>query len=82
MDKKWTSHLNKNLVEKQELENLIKGSSRVLNRLVELLDKELTQSRREQKNIDHYETPNWELRQVDCNATQRTLEKVIDLCKI
>ncbi len=82
MDTKWASHLSKKPIEQEEFKNYIKASIPVLNRLREILTKDLEQSSREQKKVDHFDTPNWELRQVDCNATQRTLEKIINLLEI
>ncbi len=82
MDTRWTAHLSKQPIEKEELANYIKASAPVLNRLIDILTKDLETSVREQRKIDHYSSPNWELTQVDCNATQRTLEKIINLCKV
>jgi len=82
MDTRWTSHLLKDPVKKEELANAVKGSKLALDRLVEILTKDLHTSQREQRKIDHYTSPNWELMQVDCNATQRVLEKIINLCKV
>ena len=75
MDTKWTAHLSKDPVKKEELHSFVKASAPVLNRLIEILTKDLESSAREQKKIDLYDCPNWQLKQVDCNATQRTLEK-------
>ena len=82
MDTRWTAHLTKQPIEKEELANFVKASAPVLNRLIDILTKDLETSKREQRKIDHYESPNWSLTQVDCNATQRTLEKIISLCKV
>lgn len=82
MDKKWTAHLSKEPLKKEELANFIQASAPVLNRLIEILTKDLESSEREQKKIDLYDCPNWQLKQVDCNATQRTLEKIISLVKV
>jgi len=82
MDVKWTAHLSKDPVKKQELAEFVKASAPVLNRLIEILTKDLESSQREQKKIDLYDCPNWQLKQVDCNATQRTLDKIINLCKV
>lgn len=82
MDSRWTAHLSKHPVEKQELISFVKASAPVLNRLIDILTKDMQASVREQRKIDHYQSPNWELTQVDCNATQRTLEKIINLCKV
>lgn len=82
MDVKWTAHLSKTPIEKEELTNQIKAAALVLNRLTDILTKDLESSKREQKKIDLYDCPNWQLKQVDCNATQRTLEKIINLCKV
>lgn len=82
MDSKWVSHLNTSTIEQDHFRLAVKGASPVLKRLVEILTKDLEHSQREQKKIDHYDSPNWGLTQVDCNATQRTLERIINLCKV
>lgn len=82
MDSKWIAHLSKTPEEQDSFRRVVKGSTPVLNRLVEILTKDLEHSQREQKKIDHYDSPNWALTQVDCNATQRTLERIISLCKV
>jgi len=82
MDTRWTSHLSKDPVKKEELTKAIKGSRLALDRLEQILTKDLEQSQKEQRKIDHYSSPNWELMQVDCNATQRILDKIINLCKV
>lgn len=81
MYSRWTSHL-KDPLEKEELKKHIFSSKPILERLVTILTKELDSSVKEQRKIDHYNSPNWELIQVDCNATQRVLDKIIALCKV
>ena len=78
----WTSHLVKTPDKREELSNAIKGSAIVLKRLGEILTNEIDKSLKAQRDIDHYNTPNWELRQVDCNATQRALIKIKNLIEI
>ena len=82
MNSKWTSHLSKDQVKKAEFSEAVKAALPVLNRLIDILTKDIETSRREQKKIDLYDCPNWQLMQADCNATQRTLDKIINLCKI
>ena len=82
MDHKWLSHVSNNPVEKEEFKNAVLASKPVLDRLITILTKDLQASQREQKKVDYYELPKWELMQADCNASQRTLERVIDLCQI
>ncbi len=82
MNNKWISHLSKDVVARTEFSNFVKGAKPVLDRLIEILTKDLEANRCEQKKIDLYDCPNWQLMQVDCNATQRTLEKIIKQCNI
>ena len=82
MNNKWTSHLSKDQAKKTEFHNAVKAAKPVLTRLIEILTKDLETVRREQKKIDLYDCPNWQLMQADCNATSRTLEKLITLCTI
>ena len=82
MHNKWTSHLSTDSIKKEEFKNAVKASSIVLSRLVDILTKDIEVNRREQKKIDLYDCPNWQLLQADCNATQRTLEKIITICKL
>jgi hypothetical protein len=83
MNSKWTAHLGKDPIKQEEFRSMINASKVVLDRLVEMLEKEIACSLSEQKKVDHYyDTPNWEYLQVDCNATQRTMQKIINLCKI
>ena len=82
MHNKWTSHLSTDSIKKEEFKNAVKASSIVLSRLVDILTKDIEVNRREQKKIDLYDCPNWQLLQSDCNATQRTLEKIITICKL
>jgi hypothetical protein len=82
MDTRWVSHLGNDPEKKEELLRTIKGSGRTLQRLVEILTKDLEQSKKDQRKADHYDSPNWMLIQADANATQRTLEKIINLCKV
>jgi hypothetical protein len=82
MDTRWTAHLGKQPIEKAEFASYIKASTPVLNRLIDILTKDIESSAREQKKSDLYDCPNWQLKQVDCNATQRTLEKIINLIKV
>lgn len=82
MDTRWTAHLSKDPIKKEELANYVKASAPVLNRLIDILTKDIELSAKEQKKIDLYDCPHWQLKQVDCNATQRTLEKIINLCKV
>lgn len=82
MNSKWTSHLSKDPVKRTEFHNAVKAAIPILSRLINILTKDIEASRREQKKIDLYDCPNWQLMQADCNATQRTLEKIITLCTI
>lgn len=82
MNSIWIAHLGKMPIEQEELKGMINASKPVLNRLIEIMERDLKLSLSEQKKVDHYNSPNWEYMQVDCNATQRTLEKLINLCKI
>lgn len=82
MDKRWTSHVATDSIKKEEFANHVKAAAPVLDRLIEILTKDLEASRCEQKKIDLYDCPNWQLMQADCNATQRTLEKIIKLIKV
>lgn len=82
MDTRWTAHLSKEPLQKEEFANLVRVATPVLERLAEILTKDLNHSAKEQKKIDLYDCPNWQLKQVDCNATQRTLENIIKLCKV
>ena len=82
MNSKWTAHLSKDPIRRTEFHNAVKAATPVLNRLIDILTKDIETSRREQKKIDLYDCPNWQLMQADCNATQRTLEKITNLCKI
>ena len=82
MNSKWTSHLSKDPIRRTEFQSAVKAAMPVLNRLIDILTKDMEASRREQKKIDLYDCPNWQLMQADCNATQRTLEKIINICKL
>ena len=82
MNNKWIAHLSKDEIARTEFSNFVKGAKPVLTRLIQILTKDLEASRCEQKKIDLYDCPNWQLMQSDCNATQRTLEKIIKLCNI
>ena len=82
MNSKWTSHLSKDSLKKEEFQSVVKAAYPVLSRLIDILTKDIETNRREQKKIDLYDCPNWQLLQADCNATQRTLDKIINLCKL
>lgn len=82
MDSRWLSHLSKDPLKKEEFKNHILACKPVLERLKSLLTKEVQASQKKQKDIDLYNSPNWELHQVDCNASQRTLEKVMDFLEV
>ena len=82
MHSKWTAHLSKDSLKKEEFSKCVKADYPVLSRLKDILTKDIETNSREQKKIDLYDFPNCHLMQADCNATQRTLEKVLDLCKL
>ena len=82
MNSKWISHLSKDSLKKEEFKGVVQAASPVLSRLIDILTKDIETNRREQKKIDLYDCPNWQLLQADCNATQRTLDKIINLCKL
>lgn len=82
MDNRWLSHLSGDESAKKEFKQLIINSKRALDRLSEILTRELETSEKEQCSAASYDCPNWAYKQADYIATQRNLKRVIDLLKI
>ena len=55
MNSKWTSHLSKDSVKKEEFKGVVMSASPVLSRLIDILTKDIETNRREQKKIDLYD---------------------------
>lgn len=65
--------------EKEELEAILRASSKGLALLRDILTKELDTVRTLRAAKDTYESPAWPYLQADYNATERNLQKVLDL---
>lgn len=65
--------------DKEELEAMLRASSKGLALLKDILAKELEATRTSRCSKDGYDSPAWPYQQADYNATERTLQKVLDL---
>ena len=78
MNIKWFKYLRED-ESKETLKSKILGSREVLDILKRVLEDEVESTRRNKLNKAHYMMPAWSEFQADRNATERTLQQVIDL---
>ena len=74
---KVNSRFNKRVSKEEVL-----SASAVLEALQDILSDDIESSLKEMRKLDNYHTPKWEYLVADHLATQRTLQKVIDLVNI
>ncbi len=77
----WTKHCRSD-AEKEQFQNEVLGSSRVLKRLQELLKEVETDLDQTEQSTKIYDLPNWDYRQADMNGFRRalrTVNKIINL---
>ena len=77
----WTKHL-KTAEEIDEFETYVKSSRRLLNRLKEILDEQITHMDFKEYSAKDFEDPNWAYKQAFRNGQRSTLNallKLIDL---
>ena len=78
MNIKWLKNLRET-ESKEKRTALVNGSREILDILKGILEAELDSSRKKKTNKAHYLMPAWSEFQADSNATERTLQQVIDL---
>jgi hypothetical protein len=71
----WTSLLTRE-EDKKEMEELVKGSRRVLERLAAELDKKIERSAKDSRKSTAYDSPNWPFKQADARGYERAMEEV------
>lgn len=73
----WTAGLEGE--EKEKLENSLRNSKKVLDRLAEICYNMVRESEGSLKN--NYDIPNWPLKAADSVGFKRALDRIIALCK-
>lgn len=70
----WFSHLPTE--EQEEFKNLVKNSTRVLNRAKEIIDIEDTAIERFENTVDSYKNPSWAYMQAHINGRKAALQDI------
>jgi len=78
MNIKWFKHLREGET-KEKRESVVKASTETLDILKGILEEELKATRKDKLSKAHYLLPAYSEFQADRNATERTLQQVIDL---
>lgn len=74
----WTEHL-KDPEEKSKAASSIRASKTLINRFIEILQKEKEELQRRRVSSKEYDNPNWAIKQADFNAEERHINKMLDL---
>lgn len=82
MNIKWTSHLESGTAEKEEFKQLVLAAKPVLNRLIQIMEKDCKAKDVEQLDFAAYDSVNWPLKQADLIASKRLYKKLIEFCTV
>lgn len=76
----WTQGLNEQ--DSQQLLKQLKSSTGVLDRLIEIMDRDERALTAQESKSSVYDLPNWEYRQADANGYRRCLREYKQLLNI
>lgn len=76
----WTQGLNEE--DQGQLKKQIKNSKGVLDRIIEIMDRDENALNRRESTSSVYDSPNWDYRQADANGYRRCLREYKQLLTI
>lgn len=75
---RWTKHIQ-DKEEKEKFKSYLRENRLILETLSQILEEDLRVCVSERKKRKAYYMPAWSEYQADCNATERTLQQIIEL---